>query len=360
MGLTLIRKSRGRVPERDPRIAVVLAGGAISGGAFEVGGLKALDDFLVDRKITDMDVYVGLSAGAILAASLAAGITPDELVGVLDGSSTRLDQLRPMDIYSPNLSEAVERPLRSAALLHDLHLIERVVLQHVRKDGEGRVFTHVHVHDRFPFELTVYAANKAHYVFKSSVTGKAMERVSIAELEQFLAEAYPRCDLEQAVLEAENRIDRFQIFEMLLWPLEKVQQSRKYHPEGDALYHSLQVFDLARDQLPYDEEFLLAALLHDVGKAIDPRDHVAAAVEALDGFITARTAWLITHHMEGHALRARTIGARARRRMEASENFDDLLLLSECDERGREPGVQVPDVDEALEYVRELSQMYGT
>ena len=42
-------------------------------------------------------------------------------------------------------------------------------------------------------------------------------------------------------------------------------------PEGDALYHSLQVFALASDRLPYDEEFLTAALLHDVGKAINPQ-----------------------------------------------------------------------------------------
>ena len=41
-----------------------------------------------------------------------------------------------------------------------------------------------------------------------------------------------------------------------------------YHPEGDALYHSLQVFDLACEESPYDEDFLLAALLHDVGKAM--------------------------------------------------------------------------------------------
>ena len=61
---------------------------------------------------------------------------------------------------------------------------------------------------------------------------------------------------------------------MLLQPLEGVKQSPKHHPEGDALYHSLQVFELARDERPYDEEFLLAALLHDVGKAIDPADHV--------------------------------------------------------------------------------------
>ena len=67
---------------------------------------------------------------------------------------------------------------------------------------------------------------------------------------------------------------------MLLLPLETVKQNPAYHPEGDALYHSLQVFDLARDALPYDEEFQLAALLHDVGKAIDPRDHVAAGARS--------------------------------------------------------------------------------
>ena len=33
-----------------------------------------------------------------------------------------------------------------------------------------------------------------------------------------------------------------------------------------------QVFHLARNVRPYDEEFLLAALLHDVGLAIDPDD----------------------------------------------------------------------------------------
>ena len=80
-----------------------------------------------------------------------------------------------------------------------------------------------------------------------------------------------------------------------------MKEPLKYHPEGDALYHSLQVFDLARDELAYDEEFLAAALLHDVGKAIDPADHVAAGLEALDGFITERTAWLIEHHMLAHA-----------------------------------------------------------
>src|ERR1051325_8053442 len=138
--------------------------------------------------------------------------------------------------------------------------------------------------------------------------------------------------------------------------MENVKQNLKYHPEGDALYHSLQVFDLARDALPYDEEFLLAALLHDVGKAIDPRNHVGEALESLEGTITPRTAWLIEHHMEAAALRDGTLGVRARRRLEASEDYETLLLLCDCDRAGRQRGVEAPDLEEALDFLRELSQ----
>jgi len=196
-------------------------------------------------------------------------------------------------------------------------------------------------------------------VFKSSVTGKAIERASIAELELFLAKEYPDLALEEQIVESEERIDRFQVYRALLLPLETVKQSREYHPEGDALYHSLQVFELAREELPYDEEFLLAALLHDVGKAIDPYDHVSAALEALAEFITPRTTWLIEHHMEGHALNDGTIGLRARHRLEESPDFEELQLLSRCDREGRVAGAQVSDVDEALEYIREMARLYG-
>ena len=117
MGLTLIRKSDPERRKRNPKVAVVLAGGAVSGGAFKVGGLKALNDFFVGRRINDLDLYVGLSAGSILAASLAAGITPDEMIKVLNGTSQRFDQLRPIDFYNPNLREFATRP---AMLAYDL------------------------------------------------------------------------------------------------------------------------------------------------------------------------------------------------------------------------------------------------
>src|SRR5438876_11825030 len=81
----------------------------------------------------------------------------------------------------------------------------------VVKHGEARVFTHIHVFDRFNFELTVYPEDKAHYVFKSSVTGKAIERASVRELEEFLAREYPDLDLDEELRAAEAAVDPYPV-----------------------------------------------------------------------------------------------------------------------------------------------------
>jgi hypothetical protein len=231
----------------------------------------------------------------------------------------------------------------------------------VVKHGEARVFTHIHVHDRFNFELTVYPEDKAHYVFRSSITGKAIERASIAELEDFLAREYPDLALDEELAAAEDASadDPYPLFRLLLLPLEKVSGPATSHPEGDVLYHSLQVFELAKDCRPYDVEFLLAALLHDVGKGLDPANHVEAGLEALDGLITERTRFFIEHHMNAHLYRSSKLGARLRRQLEASQDFEDLLLLEECDSGGRVPGAVVGTVDEALDYLRETERENG-
>ena len=167
---------------------------------------------------------------------------------------------------------------------------------------------------------------------------------------------HPEVDADEAIADQEEAVDPYQLFRLLLLPLEAVKQSPKYHPEGDVLYHTLQVFELARDERPWDEEFLLAALLHDVGKGIDPWDHVTAGVQAVDGLVTERTAFLIEHHMDALALRAGTLGHRARQRLEQSEHFDDLMVLRDCDDRGRVPGAVVGTVDEALAFLRDLER----
>lgn len=255
-------------------------------------------------------------------------------------------------VFSDSI-DAVTHELDEQGMVYD---VERKV---VTKHSETRTYTHIHMRDRFDFELTVYAANQAHIVFKSSITGKPMERASVAELAQFMQHEYPDMNLEDALAEAAERPDRFRVYESLLLPLEDVKQSPKWHPEGDALFHSLQVFDHARDELAYDEEFLLAALLHDVGKAIDPGNHVESGLEALGEYITQRTHWLIAHHMDAQQVLDGTLGARARRRLQENESYDELLLLAKCDRAGRVPGAAAPELDEAIEYLRDLSQTFG-
>jgi hypothetical protein len=167
-------------------------------------------------------------------------------------------------------------------------------------------------------------------------------------------EPLPAPEEDLAVPSLSETIDRFALYRLRLAPLEAVKQDPANHPEGDALYHSLQVFQLAREARPYDEDFLLAALLHDVGKAMGTKDHAAAAVDALRGAVSDRTLWLIARHMDLIPDRYKKLGAKQRRDIDESEFADDLKLLRECDDAGRVPGVAVVSLEEALEYVKGL------
>ncbi|MEM9420620.1 MAG: HD domain-containing protein [Planctomycetota bacterium] len=226
----------------------------------------------------------------------------------------------------------------------------RVEHKRVIKHHQTRVYRHVHVAAAFPVELTVYSAGEVNYPFLSSITNKPIEKATPDMVRRLIEAEHPEIDLE-AELDPDRDVavqDAAFMFRLLLEPLGEVKQSPTYHPEGDALYHSLQVFQLAYDARPWDEEFLLAALLHDVGKAIDPHDHVAAGLEALDGLVTDRTAWLIEHHMHAHAIHDRTIGHRMHRRLAEHPDYEDLLLLGECDRGGRKRGAAVPTLGQAL------------
>lgn len=145
-------------------------------------------------------------------------------------------------------------------------------------------------------------------------------------------------------------LDRYTLYRLRLAPLEAVKQKPPAHPEGDALYHSLQVFERAREARPYDEEFLLAALLHDSGKAIDPADHVGAAVEALRGGVPERTLWLIAHHhdLDEHSRADRPDGP--------PEWVEDLRLLRDVNLAGREMGRHVEGLDAALDHLRAIER----
>ena len=115
MGITIVQKSDPAKSRPKARRALVLAGGAISGGAFKLGGLLALDRFFGNYRVTDFDIYMGISAGAFLAAPLAAGIEPVELVEALYGSTGRVSMFHGTDFYRLNWREFIQRPAWLAA-----------------------------------------------------------------------------------------------------------------------------------------------------------------------------------------------------------------------------------------------------
>ncbi len=112
MGITIVQKSDLRRPKDNPKIAIVLAGGAVTGGAYKIGGLYALNGCLENRKVTDFDAFVGLSAGSIIASLLACGIRPEEMLDSIEGTTDHLGGVGFLDFYNPNLAECIKGPLR--------------------------------------------------------------------------------------------------------------------------------------------------------------------------------------------------------------------------------------------------------
>ncbi len=100
--------------------ALVLCGGGITGLTYEIGALRALDDILVGVSVNDFDVYVGTSAGAMVSAMLANGVTPTELALGLEGSNPRMRPPTRWTIYQPNVREALGRLAKLPGLVREI------------------------------------------------------------------------------------------------------------------------------------------------------------------------------------------------------------------------------------------------
>jgi hypothetical protein len=153
--------------------------------------------------------------------------------------------------------------------------------------------------------------------------------------------------------------DRFDALAAVVGMLATVRQNPATHPEGDALEHSLQVFERVRAERPFDEELLTAALVHDVGRAFDRDRVVEAGLEALGDLITPRTRWLVESLPLAAAYADQTLGHRARQRLEVHPDFEDALLLAEADRRGHVRGGEAPSLDQAIASLRALEADAG-
>lgn len=153
-----------------------------------------------------------------------------------------------------------------------------------------------------------------------------------------------------------SRGDRLDRIAALVGLLATVHRDPATHPDGDALEHALRVFGAVHAERPYDEELLTAALVRQVGMAIDRGDPVGAGLAALGDLVTPRTRWLVESVATARAHREGTLGHRARARLEAHEDFEAATLLEDAVRGSLGRAGEPPTLDEAIAVLRELDQ----
>ncbi len=65
--------------KKQPKIGLALAGGGPLAAVYEIGALAALSESIEGFDVNDAAIYVGISAGGIIAAALANGISPHQM-----------------------------------------------------------------------------------------------------------------------------------------------------------------------------------------------------------------------------------------------------------------------------------------
>ena len=116
------------------KLALVLAGGGLLGAVYEIGALRAIDDLLVDRTVNDFDLYVGTSAGAIVASLLASGFSPEQMFQGIAGANPHLQPIERGHLFNLNHRDLLRSGLSLPASLaqegiyHLRHLREATLL----------------------------------------------------------------------------------------------------------------------------------------------------------------------------------------------------------------------------------------
>lgn len=102
--------------QTENKIGLALAGGGPQGALFEIGAIRALEEALEGVDFCDLDIYVGVSAGAAIGSILANGVTPARLCrAVVDPGPDNPFHSR--TFYSPAFEEFGRRSLGIPRLL---------------------------------------------------------------------------------------------------------------------------------------------------------------------------------------------------------------------------------------------------
>lgn len=121
-------------PERSP-IGLALAGGGPEGAVYEIGVLCALEESVEGLDLNDLEIYVGVSAGAFIGANLANQINPRQMCRAIVKHEPGEHPFVPETFFRPAMGELLRRGLAVPGLVleslldflrapHDLTLVE--------------------------------------------------------------------------------------------------------------------------------------------------------------------------------------------------------------------------------------------
>lgn len=102
---------------RQPRIGLALGGGGPLGGIYEIGALRALDEALDGLDFNRLSVYVGVNAGAFVAANLANQMTTAQLCRIFVRNEAEVHPFHPEVFYRPAFREIGQRLLAIPGLV---------------------------------------------------------------------------------------------------------------------------------------------------------------------------------------------------------------------------------------------------
>jgi NTE family protein len=106
-----------RLTDRQPGMALALAGGGPLGAVYEIGVLMALSEALDGFDFNELDAYVGVSAGGFIAAGLANGLSPAYLYRMFIDSDSAEVPFEPEMLLKPAIGEFAHRAATVPALL---------------------------------------------------------------------------------------------------------------------------------------------------------------------------------------------------------------------------------------------------
>lgn len=112
----LLLQSARRAPRSQGRIGLAIAGGGPIGGMYELGALRALDLAVEGLDLTRLDIYVGVSSGAFLAAGLANRLGTEEMYRIFISGDSHEARLRPQVFLQPAFGEYLRRAARFPGL----------------------------------------------------------------------------------------------------------------------------------------------------------------------------------------------------------------------------------------------------